>query len=98
MGIHRLPSYVDYWSSDPALRVSYVADTMPRKRYEELCRYLHCSNPGMTDSGDKLHKVRPFMCVLQETFPKLLRPWKNLKAKRQESHWLALLGADYDSR
>ena len=78
MGIHRLPSYVDYWSSDPALRVSYVADTMPRKRYEELCRYLHCSNPGMTDSGDKLHKVRPFMCVLQETFPKLLRPWKNL--------------------
>ena len=61
MGIPRLPSYVDYWSSDPALRVSYVADTMPRKRYEELCRYLHCSNPGMTDSGDKLQS--DLLCV-----------------------------------
>ena len=78
MGIHRLHSYLDYWSSDPALRVSYVADTLPRNRYEQLSRYLHCSNPGIADSGDKLHKVRLLIWVLQENFPKLFRPWKNL--------------------
>jgi len=59
MGIHHLPSYLDYCSSDPALQVSYVADTMPRNRYEELCRYVPCSNPRIADSGDKLQKVRP---------------------------------------
>lgn len=76
MGIHRLPCLSDYWSSDPALRVAYVADRMSRNRFEKICQYFQCSSGG--DRADKLSKVSPFIQVLQENFPKLLVPWPAL--------------------
>ena len=55
MGIHNLPEYRDYWSSDLALKVPYVSNKMSRHRYEKLCEYmyLHCSDPNNADPEDK---------------------------------------------
>lgn len=66
MGIHRLPSLIDYWSSDSALRVPYITSKMPRNRFEQLCKYMYFSDPNSANVTDKWHKVRPFIKILQE--------------------------------
>lgn len=81
MGIHCLPSYLDNWSSDPAVRVFYVANTMARNRYEQLCRYLHCLNPGTANSWWQPSQSQTvMMCVHQ--------PWKNLSRWGNEGRLL----------
>ena len=44
MGYHQLPSLRDYWSTDPDLAVPFIANIMPRKRFEELRAYVHFNN------------------------------------------------------
>jgi hypothetical protein len=41
MGYHVLQSLRDYWSSDPYLQVPYIANVMPRKRFEVIRNALH---------------------------------------------------------
>ena len=36
MEYHRLPCIGDYWSSEPDLGVPYIANVMPRQRFEEF--------------------------------------------------------------
>lgn len=66
MGVHRLPHLSNYWSSDPYLYVSSVAQTMTSKRYKKLIENLHLNdNTTAVEKNevgyDKLHKVRPLM-------------------------------------
>jgi len=66
MGIHQMPDVDSYWSSDPALTVSVVANVMPCKRYKKLQETLHLNDnataaPRQSDQFDKLHKVRPLV-------------------------------------
>ena len=74
LGIHNLPEYRDYWSSDLALNVPYVSKKMSRHRYEKLCEYFHCSDPNNYIQEDKLHKVRPLLDVVGECFRKFYKP------------------------
>lgn len=64
--------HLDYFSTDEALGVSFISCKMPRNRFEQ--QYNNLSDPASTSESDKLHKVRPFLRVLEEHFPKLLYP------------------------
>jgi len=72
MGIHDLPEYRDYWSSDTALNVAYVSSKMSPHRYEKLCEYFHCSDPNNVDPEDKLNKVRPLLDVVGELYRRIM--------------------------
>ena len=64
MGIAHLPALDDYWSTDPTLHYSPIADRISRDRFQEISRYLHfIDNTTLPERGspghDRLGKVRP---------------------------------------
>jgi hypothetical protein len=66
MGYHVLPSIRDYWSTQPDLQVPYVANTMPRARFETIRSALHFANnddmlPRTHPQFDRAFKVRPLI-------------------------------------
>ena len=72
MGIKRLPSYRDYWSSNPQLNDAYISSSMPVKRFSFLLSNLHLNDqtiePKKGDANfDKLYKIRPFIEQISET-------------------------------
>lgn len=78
MGIKDLSVYVDYWSTDPILHDPFVANIMPRRRYEKLCQFMHCSIAADEDRADKLTKVRPLITLCQRNFNACFAPSKDL--------------------
>lgn len=69
MGIHKLPAYSDYWSSDCLLGVPSIVSGMPLDRFKVLIKCLHINDnnkmkPRSDPDYDRLHKLRPL-------FPKL---------------------------
>lgn len=79
MGIHKLPQTQLYWSSDPMLRVSAVADTMTLKRFEKITQNWHINNnehvlPKSHSEYDKLHKLRPLLDLLNKNIGKIYSP------------------------
>jgi len=87
-GIHNLPEYCNYRSSDLAQNVPYVSKKKSRQRYEKLCEYFHCSDPNNADPEDKLHKVRPLLDVVGEHF---LFPNRQSAYRRYHSMETAIL-------
>ncbi|GFR82719.1 PiggyBac transposable element-derived protein 4-like [Elysia marginata] len=78
-GVHKLPSYLFYWSSDPLLHVPAVASVMSRNRYQQISRYLHLTNsvaqPKRNQPGfDPLHKIRPAIELVQRACQTLYAP------------------------
>ena len=66
MGIHPLPEYAMYWSTDDRLRVPGIADLMGKTRYEKINQYFHLVDstlniPRGEDGHDPLFKVRPLV-------------------------------------
>ena len=83
MAINHLPSLDDYWSRDPLLRYSPVADRIPCWRFREISRYLHfVDNNDLAPRGDpaydRLGKVRPLIDHLTEKFDTLYKPSKEV--------------------
>ena len=81
MGIHKVSSIRDYWSSDPILQVPYIAKIMPLKRFEEHRAYVHFNdNEKMTSRDDKNHdrafKVRLVLDHFNQCFLKTLSSTK----------------------
>lgn len=79
MGIKRLPSYRDFWSTKLELRDAYVSNVMPRTRFDWLLGNIHLNNNILQpDRGhpdyDKLFKVRPLLTKLAETFANYYKP------------------------
>ena len=68
VGVNERPQYRDYWSSDPALKCTYISSRITRNRYEQLMRCLHANDPATEDRADKLGKIRPFLVTLQQNF------------------------------
>lgn len=73
MGYHRLPTIRDYWSTEPDLRVPYVANVMRRQRFEEIRAFLHFNdNSLMKSSSDPQHdrafKIRPVLDHFNSSF------------------------------
>ena len=78
MGVKNFPEYADYWSTEPILHDAFVAAIMPRRRYEKLCQFMHCSIAADEDRADKLTKVRPLITLCQQNFRACFAPSKNL--------------------
>lgn len=79
MGIKKLPSYKDYWSSAPDLRDSYISSCMPLNRFSWLLGCLHLNDnnlmPARTHPDyDKLYKVRPMIEILRRNFRNNYKP------------------------
>ena len=79
MGYYVLPLMRDYWSSDPDLSVPFIANVMPRKRFEEIRSLLHFNNnESMRVPRDPLHdgafKVRLVLDHFNESFASAMTP------------------------
>ena len=79
MGINHLPALDDYWSTDPTLHYSPIADRISRDRFREISRYLHFADnatltPRGTPGHDRLGKVRPVIDHLSGRFSDVYNP------------------------
>ena len=73
MGVNHLPEIRDYWSTDPKLHYSPIADRITRDRFEEITRYLHfVDNDELPNRGEegfsRLQKVDPVIDHLKDRF------------------------------
>ena len=83
MGIAHLPALDDYWSTDPTLHYSPIADRISRDRFREISRYLHfVDNTTLPPRGspgyDRLGKVRPVIDHLSKRFTDLYEPHREV--------------------
>ncbi|XP_051158547.1 piggyBac transposable element-derived protein 2-like [Leptopilina boulardi] len=81
MGIKKLPSYRDYWSSNPQLHDAYISPLMSVNRFGFFLSHLDLNNnnnePKKGDPNyDKLYKLRPMIDTLNETFKTCYNPGK----------------------
>lgn len=81
MGLKKLPSIRDYWSSNVQLRDSYISSIISRNRFFFLLYRIHLNdNESMPRKGDptydKLYKVAPMINHLSENFLKFYKPTK----------------------
>lgn len=82
MGIKKLPSYCDYWSSRAELRDSCISSIMSRNRFAWMLSNIHINDNSVqpdrdAPNYDKLYKVRPLLDILSETYKNALKPSKN---------------------
>ena len=83
MGINHLPALDDYWSTDPELHYSPVANRITRDCFREISRFLHfVDNSTLTPRGppghDRLGKVRPVVDHLSSCFSDLYDPHREV--------------------
>ncbi|XP_050305079.1 piggyBac transposable element-derived protein 4-like [Anthonomus grandis grandis] len=79
MGIKKLPSYKDYWSSRLEMRDPLISSIMSRDRFSWMLANLHLNDnsvqPGRDHQNfDKLYKLRPLLDVLSDTYKNALKP------------------------
>ena len=82
MGIDHL-SVDDYWSKDPLLHDTQIADRIPRWCFCEISRYLHFVNnkdpvPRDNPTHDRLGKIQSLIDHLSSKFATLYDPSKNV--------------------
>jgi hypothetical protein len=66
MGLVRLPSLKDYWSTNPLLATPSIEKGISRNRFRSILSHLHVNdNSQMPQPGspnfDKLYKLRPLL-------------------------------------
>ena len=79
MGIEKLSSYKDYWSSHPMIQDQYISKTMSLKRFQWFLSNFHLNDntkmPSREDNSyDKLYKVWPFLKNLNKQFLNCYEP------------------------
>lgn len=82
MGVKKMPSYRDYWSSRSELRDPFISSLMPRDRFSWLLGHVHLNDNSLepnreSPNYDKLYKLRPFLDKLSETFMNSFEPSQN---------------------
>ena len=83
MGIAHLPALNDYWSTDPTLHYSPIADRISRDHFREISRYFHfVDNTTLPPRGspgyDRLGEVRPVIDHLSKRFTDLYEPHRKV--------------------
>lgn len=73
MGVKKLPSYRDFWSSRFELRDHFISSCMSRDRFGWLLSHLHLNDSLLQpkrgdDNYDKLYKVRPMLNELSASY------------------------------
>jgi hypothetical protein len=61
-----LPRRRMYWEQQPDVLNAAVSNAIPRKRFEDILRYLHVADNKSLGEGDKFSKVRPLVSQLNE--------------------------------
>ena len=79
MGVHFLPSFTDYWSSDSLLGIPRICAGMPIDCFKALLHCMHINDntkavPRSQPGYDRLHKLRPMIQRLQETWRTCYHP------------------------
>ncbi|GFY43087.1 piggyBac transposable element-derived protein 4 [Trichonephila inaurata madagascariensis] len=79
MGIKRLPSYRDFWSTNEILHDAFVSRLMPVRKFIWILGNIHLNDnnlmPKKSEKNfDKLYKVRPLLDHLSEMFLKVFKP------------------------
>jgi len=79
MGLVKMPSYEDYWTTDKILEMPGLRSTMTRNRFELILSYLHLNDnanclPSDNPAFDRLHKVRPVLTQLNATWKTAYHP------------------------
>ncbi|CAK6972417.1 piggyBac transposable element-derived protein 2-like isoform X2 [Scomber scombrus] len=65
MSVFNFPSLEDYWHHES--RFNVIADVMPRKRFQQLRRFIHFNdNQQYQDSPDRFYKIRRLFEMLRE--------------------------------
>lgn len=78
MGLSRQPTIRHYWSKSEIYGVPLIRAAMPRKRFEELTRYLIFCNNGRMDPKDRLFKIRQLVNIFNRNFSSALIPAKDI--------------------
>lgn len=58
MGIVRLPTIADYWSTDPFFKNEIASKIMSRNRFQMILKFIHFSNNEANVDNDRLFKVK----------------------------------------
>lgn len=79
MGIKRLPSIPDYWSSDPILGAPELVKGFPLNRFKHLLGSLHFNDndkalPRGIPGYDRLYKIRPILDAVHKKCSLLYNP------------------------
>lgn len=82
MGVKKLPSCRDYWSSSNVLRDHFISSVLSRDRFVWLLGNFHLNDNAVVPNRhsvnyDKLYRLRPVIDRLSETFSSTYRPSKN---------------------
>lgn len=93
MSLVKKPRLRDYFSFDPVLHAVFPkAIGMARDRFLSILKYLHLNdNDGYVPRGqpnhDPLHKLRPFIDLLNQKFKELYTPSANLTIDEAMIPW-----------
>ena len=68
MGINKLPSLEDYWSTDKYIRNEKIQGVMTRTRFQSILQNLHFSNNDNDNKTDKSYKICPVIGHLNKVF------------------------------
>lgn len=79
MGLKKMPSYRDYWSSSEIFHDNYISKAMNVKRFAWILSHLHLNDNSLQPKKgdvlfDKLYKLRPLLQHLSERFLSVFHP------------------------
>ena len=72
IGINKLSSLEDYWSTEKCIRNENVQNVMTRIRFQSILQNLHFPNNDNDDKTDKSYKICPVMEHLNKLFAESL--------------------------
>lgn len=67
-GYSTVPSRRMFWDSGEDVKNLMVYKAMRRDRFEQIMKFLHCSDNTKLDKADKMSKLRPLMNMLKSKF------------------------------
>ena len=70
MGHHQLPSWHNYWSTDPDAHVGLVTEVMPWNHLGDVLSMFHINDnlKVLKDNTDRSSKLRPLIDGMNEQF------------------------------
>ena len=68
MGINKLPSSEQYWSTDKCIGNEKIQNVMTRARFQSILQNLHFSNNDNGNKADKSYKIRLLIEHLNKSF------------------------------
>ena len=83
MGINKLPSLEDYWSTDKCIGNEKIQNVMPRTRFESILQNLYFSNNDTDDKTYKSFKIHPVIEHLNKIFAESL---SNIQFQTLDKH------------